>query len=109
MSKKGSTTSTKRKTAALSRFGRRAGLGVLLVGALCAGVLGFGHHHAGDELVDEHQCSLCQVQQSTIEPAPAVSVVSAVPLCGRTFQPRTEHLECLASRLSPPLRGPPLS
>ena len=72
------------------------------------GLLGFGHHHAAGDPFGHH-CALCHVQQTALElvaiPDVAPEEAPRVRVSGDNQSP----LSTLASRLSPPLRGPPLA
>ena len=95
------------KTAQGDWPGHCACLALLVVVALSAGIFGFGHHHSSGELLDEHHCAFCQVQQTTIEPVMADAVAPVVPPRGRAYVHELVHIDSLTPRLSPPLRGPP--
>lgn len=81
----------------------RASIALLTIATLSAGLLGLGHHHAGDE----HQCPVCQAQQTTIAPG-AVDVLAADQPSGElAFVAEEQYADRLTRRLTPPLRGPP--
>lgn len=99
---------TQRQQAAVAgRCGYRACIALLIVVALGAGALGVGHHHLGEELLDEHQCALCHAPSISIEPALADTAVLAVVPQRRAWVRESAPTGRLASRVSPPLRGPP--
>lgn len=74
---------------------------------MSAAIVGFGHHHAGDEELSGHHCGLCHVQQTALEPAPNAGVVPIVAPDGRVHIHEPASIGSLAPRFSPPLRGPP--
>ncbi len=96
------------KTVFTDRSGVRACTALLVAAVLCAGVFGIGHHHADDELLDEHHCALCHVQPISVEPTRADVVVPVAGPQGRAHVGESGFTASLALRLTPPLRGPPI-
>ncbi len=91
-----------------SRCGGRALLTLLVMAALAVGPLGFGHHHGGDEAVEEHHCGVCQLQQTSLGLTPEVARAPVdLVVSDRIHFLDSDQADFPPFQLSPPLRGPP--
>ena len=94
-----------------SKPGRASfGTCVALLAALVfgAGLLGFGHDHSAGDPFARH-CALCHVQQTALELVAISDVAPEEAPRDRVPGDNQSPLSNLASRLSPPLRGPPVA